>query len=559
MRAFPFRENEVWQIIAFLRSQDESNNFSEQTVDVPIKDVHVSYDEIAELRTSRNDWLTYSGTYNSWRHTSLNHITRANVGQLGVRWIYQFPDRGENIEASPVVRDQVLYMTAPPARVFALNANNGQQLWSYEHPVPPEMTPELGRTVNRGVAILKDKVFVGTTDGRVIALNAANGKEVWNVPVAKEEADKYLITSAPLAYRDLVVTGVATREGGRGFVVAFDADTGTERWRWIAIPSPGSPGSETWAGDSWRDGGGPTWMTGSYDPELDILIWAVGNPKPDYAAYKRRGDNLYCDSAVALRGTTGQFLWHFQFTPADDHDWDANQIPVLADFKSASGIDKRILWANRNGFYYTLDRTTGRYLTGVPFVRQTWTPGLDAKGRPTPLPESNQERKGVFLYPDNFGATNWWSPSYDPQLELLFVPVIESGGVYHTSDAGMPRSQGARTFYTAVRALEATTGKRVWEFRQKSQRAFSAMGGLLSTTTGLVFGSDQQQLFALDSRNGERLWSMETGGKINAAPVSYEANQTQFVAIASGRNLLALALPGTLAATSDSQSTRKKQ
>lgn len=311
----------------------------------------------------------------------------------------------------------------------------------------------------------------------------------------------------------------------------------------MTIPKPGEPGGETWAGNSGREGGAPTWLTGSYDPELDLLIWGVGNPKPVFDAAARRGDNLYTNSAVALRGSSGALVWHFQFTPADDHDWDANQIPVLADQKTAQGTEKRVLWANRNGFYYVLDRVSGKYLTAAPFAHETWTDSLDPQGRPKPLSDSSRQREGFVLYPGSVGATNWWSPSFDPALNLMFVPVLEQGMVYFTSGPSPPAPVGGRAFYTAVRALDAFTGRQVWEYRREPRQVNNVMGGVLSTNGGIVFGGDQGTFFALDSRTGKPLWSVDTDGAIRAAPVTFLAAGEQFVAIAAGRNLLTFALP----------------
>jgi alcohol dehydrogenase (cytochrome c) len=447
-----------------------------------------------------------------------------------------------------------MFVTQPPSRVIALDATTGKQLWAYEHKlssaVPESDVNDFSSTANRGVALLQDKVFFGTPDARLIAVSAATGALLWETTVATD-VRRYSITSAPLAYRDLVVTGVAIRgseAGGRGFIAAFDATTGKERWRFAAIPEPGAPGHETWADDSWREGGAPTWLTGSYDPELDLLIWPIGNPKPDYNAAARRGDNLYSNSAVALRGSTGALVWHFQFTPGDDHDWDATEIPVLTDRRTATGTEKRVLWANRNGFYYVLDRTSGKYLTGAPFVHQTWTEGLDPRGRPKPVASASRDREGFLLYPGYVGATSWWSPSFDSALNLMFVPVLEQGMAYFTSSP--PVTLGGRPFYTAVRALDAATGRRVWEYRREprlhnDRTGGVRIGGLLSTAGGLVFGGDRTRFFALASRMGTPLWSVETGGSICAAPVTFLADRDQLVVIAAGQNLLGFALPTT--------------
>jgi alcohol dehydrogenase (cytochrome c) len=277
-----------------------------------------------------------------------------------------------------------------------------------------------------------------------------------------------------------------------------------------------------------------------------LLFWGVGNPKPDYDAGDREGDNLYSNSVIALNGSTGELEWYFQFTPADDKDWDANQMPVLAD-RAIEGRDRKLLlWANRNGFYYVLDRITGEYLTGTPFVEQNWAKGLDSKGRPI-VAQVDRGLNGELLYPGNVGGTNWWPPTYDEERGLMIVPTLEQGMVYFPSLASPPRASG-RSFYTAVRALDATTGRLVWERRHEPRFTENGTGGLLSTAGGLVFGGDRGTFFALDASDGRRLWSAETGSRINAAPMTYAVNGEQFVAIAAGGVLVAFRLPRSLQA-----------
>ncbi|PYP74858.1 MAG: PQQ-dependent dehydrogenase, methanol/ethanol family [Gemmatimonadetes bacterium] len=554
MGPHPLPDTAVWQLEAFVRSIDTSGSTLGATAPGSrgAASVPVPYDELAAIRDAGEDWLTYSGSYWSSRHSALSQINRGNVGHLALRWIHQLEGAPDCVEVSPVVRKGIMFVTQPLSRVLALDATTGKEIWTYDHQVshavPRSDVNDFSVMANRGVAVLSDKVFFGTPDAHLIAVSAATGALQWEATVATD-LTRYAITAAPLAYRDLVVTGVAIRgsaAGGQGFVAAYDANTGKERWRFVAIPKPGEPGNETWEGESWRDGGAPTWLTGSYDPELDLLVWPVGNPKPDYDAAARRGDNLYTNSAVALRRSTGALVWYFQFTPGDDHDWDATEIPVLADRPTRAGTEKRVLWANRNGFYYVLDRVSGKYLTAAPFVRQTWTEGLDTAGRPRPLSSASRNREGFLLYPGYVGATSWWSPSFDPALNLMFVPVLEQGMVFFTSSP--PATISGRPFYTAVRALDASTGARAWEYRREPRLRNDRlggvrMGGLLSTRGGIVFGGDQTTFFALDSRTGTPLWSVETGGTICAAPMTFSTDRDQFVVIAAGRNLLAFALP----------------
>jgi alcohol dehydrogenase (cytochrome c) len=552
MVAHPSHETQLWQLVAYIRSLEAFRRPSGQTSSVDPSRIFsaVSYEELRAIGGPSNDWLTYSGSYSSIRHSALKQFDPSNVDHLAVRWIYQFPGRPVTIEASPLVRQGVMFVTSPPARAMALDAATGRLLWSYEHALPGDAVGGQAGIQNRGMAILGDKVFLGTGDAHLVALSAKTGALLWKTEVANYK-DGFCITGAPLAYRDLVVTGVCTRHILRGFIAAYDANTGKERWRFYTIPRPGEAGNDTWAGDSWRNGGGPTWMTGSYDAQEDLLYWGVGNPKPDYDPAARRGDNLYTNSVVALRGSNGKLVWYFQFTPADDHDWDAAQIPILADATTGHGPEKRLLWANRNGFYYVLNRVSGRFLTATSFAKTTWADGVDAKGRPLLHIDSSPLHKGVVIYPGNTGATNWWSPSFDPAANRIFVPVIEQGMVYFPSErTGADNMSSAENWptglgmslYTAVRALDASTGKLVWEYRRAPRANDNAIAGLLSTESGVLFGGDQSTLFALNSQTGTLLWSFATGGKIVAAPVTYSVKGQQFVVIAAGSDLLAFAL-----------------
>jgi alcohol dehydrogenase (cytochrome c) len=307
----------------------------------------------------------------------------------------------------------------------------------------------------------------------------------------------------------------------------------------MAIPGRGEPGNESWSGDSWQTGGGGTWMSGSYDPRTDLLDWGVGNPKPDFDTSRRKGDNLYTNSVVALRGATGQLVWHFQFTPHDTHDWDSNQVPIIAD----SGTQHRLLWANRNGFYYVLDRDTGKFLRAVPFVQQNWADRIDANGRPVERP-ATPTVQGQLMFPGARGGTNWWPASFDPQLQLLFVPVLEQGMLFFTTPHSRPTDMG-RSFYTAVRALDAATGRLVWEHRYPTRALNGSGSGLLSTRGGIVFAADQTSFAALDAKSGRQLWSVETGGLLAGAPVTFAVNGEQFVTVPAGASLLTFALPAS--------------
>lgn len=531
-------ETERWQVIAYVRSLAADRNDSIVRASAPNIDVAAPYESIANS-TPDADWLTYSGSYNGRRHSSLQAITRENVEQLTLKWVHQFEGQ-PMLEVTPLVRNGTMFVSIPPCTVQALEATTGRTLWSWKCAPLNDLGGEFG-IINRGVALLDDKVYYAAPDARLFALDARTGKQVW-MAVVEPDNRTYYITGAPLAFGDLVVTGTSTRQVGRAVIAAYDAKTGKERWRFHTVPGPGQPGNETWAGESWREGGGPAWLTGSYDPELDLLYWGIGNPKPDYDADVRKGDNLYTNSVVALRGATGKLAWHFQFVPADNRDWGANQIPVLADYPQAGGsVEKRLLWANRNGYYYVFDREKGTYLLSRSFAQATWTPGLTKSGRPLPLPEDTGNA-GRLIYPGNVGATHWSSPTYYPQRDLMIVPVLEQGMVYFRSASSPPRASG-RSFYTAIRALNARTGELVWEHTRSKRLSGNFMPGLVSTDGGIVFGGDQSTFLALDAETGEELWSTETGGTITACPMTYAVNGEQFVTIAAGGDILTFALP----------------
>jgi len=444
-----------------------------------------------------------------------------------------------------------MYLT-DGGRVIALDARSGKIIWEFHDAVPGDVRL-CCTSATRGLAILGDKLFVGTADARLIALSARTGTRLWQVPIVKDYREGYSITGAPIAFRDLVVTGVS---GGdypiRGFIAAFDVTTGKERWRFETIPAPGQKGHESWAGDSWRHGGGATWMTGSYDVRDDVLYWGVGNAAPDFDASSRRGDDLYTDSVVGLRGTTGQLLWHFQFTPGDDHDWDSNQVPVIVD-RSQSPVPHELLWANRNGYFYALDRDTGNFVLGTPFVRQSWASSLSEQGRPVRIASAEPTPKGALVYPGVAGGTQWWPPSYDPDLDLMFVPALDRGAVFFlqsgtSPEAGELYTGGATSSvpglesHADVLAISAKDGSIVWDHRAVTTAGDLHPAGLLSTRGGLVFASDDQLFYALDSRDGQLLWSFPTGARIAAAPVTYAVDGMQYVSLAAGRVIISFAL-----------------
>ncbi len=510
----------------------------------------VPYDRIVKADSEPQNWLTYGGTYKSQRYTPLDQINTKNVTQLRPLWVYQIRQAGI-IETSPIVVDGVMYITEPPSTVTALDVRTGRPLWSWSPKIPDDVIVIGSPPVNRGVAVLDNMVYVGSIAGHLTALDAKSGAVRWDTVVDDNHLGYYL-TLAPLALDGKIVVGVSGAEAGiRGFVDAYDAKTGKRVWRRHTIPAPGEPGSETWGGkDSWKTGGGSTWLTGSYDPELHTLYWMVGNPGPDWNGDNRPGDNLYTCSVLALNPDDGSIKWHFQFTPHDTHDWDAVQNVVLFDAPVNGRPRKLLAQADRNGFYYVLDRTNGEFIAGAPYVKQTWADGLDAKGRPRVKPGLEPTEKGVEVFPSISGAANWYSPSYSPKTGLFYQVAREWSTIFYKGEAvykpgfgftaGGGRTQNGDDAWAAVRAFEATTGKLKWEFKLLSP-GFSS---LLSTAGGLVFGgTDEGNFFALDAATGAPLWDTQLGANIRGIPVSFAIDGKQYVAIGAGYAMFVFGLP----------------
>lgn len=508
----------------------------------------VPYQRLVEAAKTPADWLTYNGGYFGHRHSTLDQITTANVSGLVPAWIYQVQGNGQ-METSAIAADGIMYVTEPPTTVTALDPKNGRPIWSYVRPMPANLRLIGFPATNRGVAILDDKVFVGSLDGALIALDAQTGAVRWETKVA-DNGTGHSVTMAPLAVKDKVIVGISGGEAGiRGFVDAYDAKTGKLAWRTYTVPAAGEPGVETWAGESWKNGAGATWLTGSYDPALNLLYWGTGNPGPDWNGDVRKGDNLYTSSVLALDADTGKMKWYFQYTPHDVHDWDANQIQVLADLTVAGKPRKALITANRNAFYYVLDRVTGEFLHAAPYARQTWARGIDPKGRPRLIEGKEPTPEGNLVYPSLQGSTNWPSPSYSPQTGLFYVPVREMGSYYYKTDveyeAGQPFTGGgerrlADEAWGAVRALDAVTGKQVWDFRLPSP----SWSGVLSTAGGLVFsGSNEGNFFALDAKTGAPLWQFQVGGIVRSNPTTFLVDGRQHVSVAAGRAVFMFALP----------------
>jgi alcohol dehydrogenase (cytochrome c) len=497
-------------------------------------------------------WLTYSGDYSGQRHSPLNQITTANAGQLAAQWTFQSGISGHKFEATPIVVDGVMYVTGPLSNAWAVDARTGRQIWRYQYNLPPATDLRVCcGMVNRGFAIYGDLLYMTTLDAHLVALDRATGRLVWDVELGNN-LEGYAATVAPLIVNDKVVVGVAGGEYAiRGFLDAYDAKTGERAWRFWTIPAPGEPGSETWPAEVWERGGGPTWLTGTYDPELNLIYWPTGNPNPDFYGEDRKGDNLYTNSLLAIDADNGTLRWHFQFTPYDEHDWDANQIPVLADLTINGRQRKVVMQANRNGFFYLLDRVTGEYLNAFPYINQTWAERIGEDGRPIERPNQRPTPQGTLTCPDLFGATNFMSPAFDASSGLFYVTARETCQIFISSPPPEDYRAGDRTMggtvrpgpeanWGALRALNPLTGERVWEVRHPTP----SWAGVLSTAGGVIFSGDNEGfVFAADAKTGEVLWRYQLGSALYAAPVTYMLDGRQYVAIASGSTLHTFALP----------------
>ena len=498
--------------------------------------------------TSTVDWTGYNGDPRGNRYTEMSQITKANVGSMTAKWVFPVPNAAR-MQSTPVVVKGIMYVTHVNLCI-ALDAGTGRQLWIWQRPATKGV---VGASSNRGVAVIGDRVFISTDHAHLVALDRQTGKELWDTETA-DYRQNYFATGAPLAAGNLVLAGVGGGEHGtRGFVAAYDADTGKEAWRFWTIPAPGEPGSETWKGKDIAHGGAPTWLTGSYDPSLDTVYWPIGNPAKEYDGADRRGDNLYSDSVVALDRKTGKLKWHFQFTPHDLWDWDATETPVLIDATWEGKPRKLLLHGNRNGFFYVLDRTDGKVLLVKQFVRKlTWATGMTPEGRPIKAPNQEPSAKGTLVCPSQDGASNFYSPSYIPATGLFYFQTFEKCSIYTKRDqgdwtAGKAYLGGSQRIAPGevehfLTALDIKTGKRVWDLPQPGPA--QGWGGTISTATGLVFfGEENGAMMAADATTGKALWRFETNQNWKASPMAYMFDGKQYVAGVAGNNVIAFALP----------------
>ena len=542
----------IQNVVAYLKTLDGS---------APSKlpaDSGLTWDRLRHPENEPQNYLMYWGDLGGKRFSQLDQVDTANVKKLQAKWAVQLPGDGI-IESIPLVVDGIMYTTGPvggAAQVLALDAKTGQVIWRYERKQKVTNPYEINR-VNRGVTILGNRLFFGTLDAALVALDARTGALLWETQVADTNLG-YSITSAPLAVKDKIITGVGGGEFGvRAFIDAYDAVSGKRLWRWYAVPGKGEFGNETWDGDSWQRGGGPTWLTGSYDPDLNLLYWAMGNPGPDLNGDVRKGGNLFTCSVVALDPDTGLRKWHYQFTPNDTHDWDSTEDMVLVDRLWRGKNRKLLLHADRNGIFYVLDRSNGKFLSASPFVRATWVKNWNADGKPVTAENWRANPEGTTVYPSLGGGTNFQSPSYNPQTGWMYLnyydgpgrytsgpALYEPGKLYQGSGSGdwsVPQPKDQAPPSTGIAAFDPETGKVQWRFELAEG---SLQPGLLSTAGGLIFAaSPEGNLMALDAKNGKALWRFGAGATIPSSPITYSVEGKQYVAVSSANVLYSFALP----------------
>ena len=501
-------------------------------------------------RQPGNNWVSYNGDYSGRRYSGLTQITPANVGHMAAQWVFHVREAGP-LEVTPVVVAGLMFVTSEND-AYALDAKTGKQLWHHARAITPGLVDDASMHHNRGVAILGTRIYMETDNAHLLCLDARSGNLIWDVAYATGNKN-YGATSAPLIVKDKVLVGTSGGDDGvRGFLAAFDANTGKEVWRFWTIPAPGEIGSESWPGDMYLHGGGATWMPGTYDPQLNTLYWGTGNPAPDYDGSVRPGDDLYTSCLLALDPDTGKLKWYFQYTPHNLYDYDAVQTPVIVDANFDGKRRRLIVTANRNGFLYLLDRTNGKFLFAKQFSNvQNWATGIDKAGRPISaglVPDEN----GVRICPAAGGATNWYSPSYDPVRRMFYFRSLEACGIFQSRTE--PFEEGHSYYSTGTHRAPGETGKGYinalsldnldFAWRNLQIGPNQGWGGVMSTATGLVaYGDDAQNFVVLDGHTGKPLWHFNLGQMVHASPMTYAVGGKQYFAIAAGSDLFTFALP----------------
>jgi alcohol dehydrogenase (cytochrome c) len=501
------------------------------------------------MKPSGPNWLSYNGDYSGRRYSSLAQITPKNVGKLRAQWVFH-SSNSNRLEGTPQVVNGLMFVTSANS-VFALDARTGRKVWESVRPVTEGLIDDASAHHNRGVALWRTRLYMETDNAHLLCIDARSGHLIWDVPYAHGNKN-YGATSAPLVVKDKVLVGTSGGDDGvRGFIAAFDAMTGKEAWRFWTIPGPGEFGSESWPGDSYLRGGATTWMPGTFDPELNTIYWGTSNPAPDFDGTPRPGDDLYTACVLALDPDTGKLKWYFQFTPHDLYDYDATETPVLVDARYRGTQRKLLVQANRNGFVYVLDRVSGEFLSAKPFVKKlNWAKGIDSHGRPIRTGVQPTE-EGTIVCPDMTGATNWFSPSYNPSTRLLYFMALENCHKYFLKPEKF--EEGKPFYATGVKRVPGETGQKIlvaynpetdsfaWRYPQTG--GGNSWAGTMTTAGGLVFfGNDAEGFEAVDARTGAPLWHFNTGQPMHASPMSYAVNGAQYVAVAAGSDVFSFGL-----------------
>jgi len=498
------------------------------------------------------NWVSYNGDYSGRRYSSLSQINTQNIGELRAQWVFHARN-SNHLEVTPVVVNGMMFVTSAND-AFALDARTGRVIWHHSRAISDGLIDDASRHVNRGVALWHDRLYMETDNAHLLCLDVRSGSLIWDIAYADWNKN-YGATSAPLVVKDKVIVGTSGGDDGvRGFVAAYDAQSGKLAWRFWTIPAPGEPGSNSWPGDLYLHGGGTTWMPGTYDPELNTIFWGTSNPAPDFEGSVRPGDDLYTDCVLALDPDTGALKWYFQFTPHDLFDYDATETPILIDADYQGQPRKLLVEANRNGYLYVLDRTNGKFLSAVPFVEKlNWARGIDTQGRPIRT-EVKPTVDGMTVCPGYTGATNWFSPSYNESTHMVYVMALEQCQTYFSRTTPERFSEGKTYYSTGTKRIPGDEGQKIliafdlgsgslaWKYPQVGP--VHSTGGTMSTAGGLVlFGDDSQSFEAVDASNGKPLWHFNTGQDMSASPMSYAVNGKQYVAIAAGSDVFSFALP----------------
>ena len=561
MRSLGLSFDDAWRAIALIRSLQRAGTAAAATPVGQAADraAPIADHDLATADSRDDEWVTYAGGWRGHRNKSVPELTRTSIQRLHLAWAYQLRADPVASQSTPIAARGLLIVTTA-TDVVALDQRNGDVVWRFHRDLPLDLKLCCLRA-NRGVAVYGHAVFFGTLDAHLISLDLGTGALRWDIPVARRQ-DGASITGAPLVADGKLIIGISGSEfGARGFLDAYRPEDGTHLWRFYTIPAAGEPGSQTWPSDrrAALGGGGGAWVTGAYDPNLRLLYWGVGNPSPAYAPDTRPGNNLHTCSVIALDIDSGTLKWSYQFTPNDSHDWDAGQSPILTDAVWQGKKRQLILWANKNAFFYVLDRATGEFLRATPFAKQTWNDGFDSLGNPRVRAASLPTPKGVLVYPGNAGATNWWPPTYSEGLGLLYVPVWDGGGWFFR-DPHLDRSDGLFTggrvlpvpgerAQHLIVALDVATGQARWRAPLFTLPHGAKSGGLLGVGDRLVLGSEESSLVAFDARTGERVWQENLGGDIGGAPMVFRVDGKPRLAVTAGAVLFVFDLggPATLA------------